>query len=131
MAYGDFKDLPRKTASDKAIRDKAFDIAKIQNRMDINAYLLQWFIIFFHRKSSNNAVKSQIMLNQELAKELRKPIMRKFEKRKAHSLFKDSIWGADLADMHLTIKFNRGMRFLLCLIDFYRKKKCMDCSFKR
>ena len=28
MAYGDFKDLPRRTASDKVICDKAFDIAK-------------------------------------------------------------------------------------------------------
>ena len=28
MAYGDFKDLKRRTASDKILRDKAFDIAK-------------------------------------------------------------------------------------------------------
>ena len=28
MAYGDFKDLARRTASDKILRDKAFNIAK-------------------------------------------------------------------------------------------------------
>ena len=28
MTYGDFKDLPRRTASDKILRDKAFNIAK-------------------------------------------------------------------------------------------------------
>ena len=28
MAYGDFKDLPKRTASDKVLRDKSFDIAK-------------------------------------------------------------------------------------------------------
>ena len=28
MAYGDFKDLTRRTASDKILRDKAFNIAK-------------------------------------------------------------------------------------------------------
>ena len=28
MPYGDFKDLSRRTASDKILRDKAFDIAK-------------------------------------------------------------------------------------------------------
>ena len=28
MAYGDFKDLKRRTASDKFLRDKAFNIAK-------------------------------------------------------------------------------------------------------
>ena len=35
MAYGDFKDLARRTASDKILRDKAFNIAKILNMMDI------------------------------------------------------------------------------------------------
>ena len=29
MPYGNFKDLPRRTASDKVLRDKAFNIAKI------------------------------------------------------------------------------------------------------
>ena len=28
MTYGDFKDLPRRTASNKILRDKAFNIAK-------------------------------------------------------------------------------------------------------
>ena len=28
MAYGDFKDLPRRTASDKVLRDKTFYIVK-------------------------------------------------------------------------------------------------------
>ena len=28
MAYGDFKDLNRRAAADKVLRDKAFDIAK-------------------------------------------------------------------------------------------------------
>ena len=30
MAYGDFKDLTRRTASDKILRDKVFNIAKNQ-----------------------------------------------------------------------------------------------------
>ena len=28
MAYGDFKDIVRRTAADKGLRDKAFNIAK-------------------------------------------------------------------------------------------------------
>ena len=28
MAYGDFKDLNRRTAADKVLRDKVFNIAK-------------------------------------------------------------------------------------------------------
>ena len=35
--------------------------------------------------------------------------------------FKDNIWGADLADMQLVSKFNKGFRFLLCVIDIFSK----------
>ena len=38
-----------------------------------------------------------------------------------HSAFKDSFWGADLADMQLISKFNKGFRFLLCAIDIFSK----------
>ena len=34
---------------------------------------------------------------------------------------KDNIWGADLADMQLFSKFNKGFRFLLCVIDIFSK----------
>ena len=34
-AYGDFKDLKRRTFSDKVLKDKAFNIAKILNMMGI------------------------------------------------------------------------------------------------
>ena len=61
------------------------------------------------------------MSNQELAKELHNPIIKKFEKRKVHSSFKDNTWGADLVDMQLITKFKKGFRFLLCVIDIYRK----------
>ena len=37
------------------------------------------------------------------------------------SAFKDSFWGADLADMQLISKFNKGFRFLLCVIDIFSK----------
>ena len=38
-----------------------------------------------------------------------------------YSSFKDNIWGADLADMQLLSKFNKGFRFLLCVIDIFSK----------
>ena len=41
MAYGDFKDLTRRTASNKILRDKSFNITKIQNMMDMKGVLLQ------------------------------------------------------------------------------------------
>ena len=36
-------------------------------------------------------------------------------------LFKDNIWVADLAKMQLISKFNKGFRFLLCVIDIFSK----------
>ena len=43
------------------------------------------------------------------------------KKRKVHSSFIDNIWGADLNDMQLTSKFNKEIRFLLCVIDIFSK----------
>ena len=31
------------------------------------------------------------------------------------------MWGADLADMQLISQFNKGIRFLLCVIDTFSK----------
>ena len=59
--------------------------------------------------------------NQQLAEELHKPIIKKFEKRKVHAAFKDNIWGADLANMQLLSRYNKGIRFLLCVIDIFSK----------
>ena len=47
MAYGYFRDLPRRTAADKVSHNKHLILLKIQNMADINADLLQWFIDFF------------------------------------------------------------------------------------
>ena len=54
--------------------------------------------------------------NEQLAKELLKPIIKKF-----YFGFKDNISGADLADMQLISKFNKWFRFLLCAIDIFSK----------
>ena len=75
---------------------------------------------FFDKNTSGGAIK-KIMENEELAEELYKPIIRKFEKRKVHSPFIDNIWDADVADIQLISKFNKGFRFLLCVIDILSK----------
>ena len=38
-----------------------------------------------------------------------------------YSSFRGNIWSADLADMQLLSKFNKELRFLLCLIDIFSK----------
>ena len=63
----------------------------------------------FDKKIAGSGVKSTTQ-NEQLANELHKPI-RKFKKRKVYSAFKDNIWAADLADMQLISKFNKGFNF--------------------
>ena len=52
--------------------------------------------------------------------QLHKPIIRNFYKRKVHS-FIDNTWRADLVDMQLISKFNKGFTFLLCVVNIYSK----------
>ena len=38
-----------------------------------------------------------------------------------YSSFKDNIWGVDLADVQLISKYNKGIKYLLCVIDLFSK----------
>ena len=120
--YGDFKDLARRTASNKILRDKAFNIAKNPKYDGYQRGLASLVYKFFDKKSTDSGIANKkIKHNLQSAKELHKPIIRKFEKRKVYSGFRDNIWGADLADMQFISKFDKGFRFLLCVIDIFRK----------
>ena len=79
MAYGDFKDLPRRTAADKVLWVKAFNIARNPSYDGYQYTLASMVHKFFDKKSSGSRVKSEIMSSQELTEELDKPIIRKFE----------------------------------------------------
>ena len=70
--------------------------------------------------ANKSAIKS-LLQNEQLAEELHKPIIRKLKKRKAYSVYKNFVWAADLADMQLISKFDKGFRFLLCVIDIFSK----------
>ena len=80
---------------------------------------------FFDKKLAgsgvaNNEIKKQ---NLQLAEELHKPIIRNFKKRTVYSRFKDTIWGADLADMQLISNLIEGLDFycvsLICLANMH------------
>ena len=133
MAYVDFKDLKNRAAADKVLRDKAFNIAKNPKYDGYQRGLASTVYKFFDKKTkvsgitlaTKSAIKS-IPQNEELAEELHKPIIKKFFKRKVYSAFKDNIWAADLADMQLISKFNKGFKFLSCVIDIYSKYAWVD-----
>ena len=78
MAYGDFKDLKRRTASDKILRDKAFNIAKNPKYGGCQRGLASMVYKFFDKKPAGGGVNMPLEFNKELAKELHKPIIRKF-----------------------------------------------------
>ena len=56
-----------------------------------------------------------------LAEELHKPVRRKFKRRRVLVNGIDKIWAADLADMQAFSKFNRGIKYLLAVIDVFSK----------
>ena len=81
---------------------------------------------FFDEKSNGSGFSNE--RNYQLTNELHKPIIKKFKKRKVYSSFRDNIWGVDLADMQSLNKYNKGMKYLLCAIDVFRKYACVLTS---
>ena len=76
---------------------------------------------FFDKKYMGTGVKKLKDSSSILADELHKPVIKKFNKRKVYSQFKDNIWGVDLADMQSLSKKNKGIKYLLCAIDLHSK----------
>ena len=122
MAYGDFENLARRTASDKGLRDKVFNITKNPKYDGYQRGLASMVHKSFDKKSAGSGVtNNEIKQNLQLAEQLPKPIIRNFKKRTVYSEFTDNIWSADLAEMQLISKLNKGFRFLLCVIDIFSK----------
>ena len=121
-AYSDSKNLAKRTVADKILKNKAFNIAKDPKYDGYQRGLASIVYKFFDKKSKGSGVNTKLApQNQQLAEELHKPIIKKFKERKIHAAFKDNIWGADLADMQLLSRYNKGIRFLLCVIDIFSK----------
>ena len=78
MAHGDFKDLKRRTYFDKVLRDKAFNIAKCPKYDGYQRGLASIVYNFFDKKSAGGGVHIPLKFNEQLAKELHKPIIRHF-----------------------------------------------------
>ena len=124
MFYGDFKDLNSRTASDKVLGDKTFNFVKNLKYYGCDRGLASMVYNFFDKKTSDGTVKMKIFPLKNQLKNCKNELLnssKKKKKRKVQSAFMDKIWGADLVDMQLTSKFNKGIHFLLCIIDIYSK----------
>ena len=119
MTYGDFKDLARKTAFAKVLRDKAFNITKNSRYDGYHRGLASMVYKFFDKKSKGKGVNIPSKFSKLLAEKLHEPIVRNFKKKNSLCRFKDTILGANLADIQLINKFNKGFRVLLCVINFF------------
>ena len=125
MAYKDFKDLARRTASDIILRDKVFDISINPKYDRYQSGLASMAYKFFDKKSASLVNKStagsgvttfanKSTQNKQLAGEVHKPAFKKNKKEKFVLDSKTIFACADLAEMQSISKFNKGFRILLC-----------------
>ena len=78
MAYGDFKDLKRRTFSDKVLTDKAFNIAENPRQYGYQRGLASMVYNFFDKNSIGSGVNIPLKFNEQLAKKICKQIIRNF-----------------------------------------------------
>ena len=91
MAYGDFKDLAKRTASDKVLRSKAFKTVSDKKYDGYQKGLALMVDEFFDKKSQANGLANN-KENIQLADELHKPVIRKLEKEKCILHLKIILW---------------------------------------
>ena len=119
--YAYHKDLINRSEADKVLRDKAYNIASNPEYDGYQRGLVSMVYKLFDKKSMGSGINTTKPSSSILADELHKPVIKKFEKRKVYSQFKDNIWGVDLADMQSLSRKNKGIKYLLCAIDLFSK----------
>ena len=101
MAYGDFKDLKRRTVADNVLRDKAFNIAKNPKYDGYQRGLASMVYNFFDKNTKGSRAtlaNKSIPQDEQLAEELHTPI-----------------WAADLADMQVNLIKNLDFYYVLLI----------------
>ena len=63
----------------------------------------------------------RVSVNEQLAKELHKSVIKILKRRKVYERFKDNHWAANLAEMESLLSKNKNVKYLLCLIDAFAK----------
>ena len=111
-AYSDSKDLAKRVLSDNILRERDYEIARNCKYDGYQRALASMVYNFFYKKRG-----SKISVNEELAEELREPVIRKFKRRKVYAKFKGNIWETDLAEMGSLSSNNENIKYILCVID--------------
>ena len=122
MAYGDFKDLARRTAPDKNLGNKTFNVAENPKYDGYQRGLASIVYKIFEKKTSGRGFKSMPQ-NEKLAEERHKQILESLKKEEYIHHSETII--ADLADVQSISKLNKRLRFLLFVIDIFSKNACV------
>ena len=119
MAYGKSKYLAKRTHWNKVLSDKEFKIASDPKHDGYQRGLVSMVYRFLDKKSAESGVATKP--NQQLVNKLHEQIIRRFKRRKVYSSLRDNIWGVDFADMQSLRKYNKGIKYLLCVSDLRSK----------
>ena len=134
-AYAKYKDVENRLISDQKLRNSLYDIASnpvydglasmVYKFFDSKVAPLDKKTMSGNGNAKHTAKPSSLErtkeVNKILAEELYKPVIKKFNKRKVYSQFKDNIWGVDFADMQSLSRKSKGIKYLLCAIDLFSK----------
>ena len=108
VAYSDSKDLAERTISDKIMKDRASEIARNCKYDRYQRALANMVCKVFDKKTG-----SGVSVNEQLAEELHKPVIKKLKRRKIYARFKYKIWAADLAEMGSLSSKNKNVKYWL------------------
>ena len=124
-AYAKYKDVENRLIADDKLKNSAYDITSNPEYDGYQRGLASMVYKFFNSKvaTRNKTIsgKGTKEVNKIFAEEMHKPVIRKFNKRKVYSQFKDNIWGVGLADTRLLSKKNKGIKYILCAMDLFGK----------
>ena len=92
-AYSYSKDLANRTVSDKIFIDKTCEIPRNRKYDGYQRTSASIVYKFFDKK-----IRSEMIVNEQLAVELHKPVIKTINRRKVYVRFKNNIWAVDLAE---------------------------------
>ena len=129
-SYLDSKDLSKNYIyiyiyiylSDKIFKDRDYEITGSRGYDGYQRGLASLCYKFVDQKNGSRGwvtSKDGIYLNEQLDKDLHKPVTKKFKRRKVYARFKDNIWAEDLAEIESLSSLKKNVKYSLCVIEVF------------